>query len=75
MSVIIIWTFVLSAVTCQFVMIAVKLTHSLLCRIFWESKNFEGHTDKVEPWYGTAYSIEKITASAIEVCDFMNSYA
>ncbi|GAU30048.1 hypothetical protein TSUD_332170 [Trifolium subterraneum] len=27
---------------------------------------FEGHTDKVEPWYGTAYSIEKITASAIE---------
>ncbi|XP_073221910.1 insulin-degrading enzyme-like 1, peroxisomal isoform X3 [Cicer arietinum] len=36
-------------------------------RIFWESKSFEGHTDKVEPWYGTAYSIEKITASAIQV--------
>lgn len=35
-------------------------------RIFWESKSFEGHTDKVEPWYGTAYSIEKITASTIE---------
>ncbi|XP_057438666.1 insulin-degrading enzyme-like 1, peroxisomal [Lotus japonicus] len=35
-------------------------------RIFWESKNFEGHTDKVEPWYGTVYSIEKITASSIE---------
>ncbi|XP_004493495.1 insulin-degrading enzyme-like 1, peroxisomal isoform X1 [Cicer arietinum] len=35
-------------------------------RIFWESKSFEGHTDKVEPWYGTAYSIEKITASAIQ---------
>ncbi|MCH89083.1 zinc-metallopeptidase peroxisomal-like, partial [Trifolium medium] len=34
--------------------------------IFWESKSFEGHTDKVEPWYGTAYSIEKITASAIQ---------
>ncbi|XP_057982106.1 insulin-degrading enzyme-like 1, peroxisomal [Malania oleifera] len=35
-------------------------------RIFWESKKFEGVTDKVEPWYGTAYSIEKITGSMIE---------
>ncbi|XP_075638112.1 insulin-degrading enzyme-like 1, peroxisomal [Castanea sativa] len=35
-------------------------------RIFWESKKFEGHTDKVEPWYGTAYSIEKITSSMIQ---------
>lgn len=35
-------------------------------RIFWESKNFEGHTDKVEPWYGTAYSLEKITVSIIQ---------
>ncbi|KAE9621676.1 putative insulysin [Lupinus albus] len=35
-------------------------------RIFWESKNFEGHTDQVEPWYGTAYSIEKITDSVIQ---------
>ncbi|XP_061340328.1 insulin-degrading enzyme-like 1, peroxisomal [Gastrolobium bilobum] len=35
-------------------------------RIFWESKSFEGHTDKVEPWYGTAYSVEKITGSAIQ---------
>ncbi|CBI29843.3 insulin-degrading enzyme-like 1, peroxisomal [Vitis vinifera] len=35
-------------------------------RIFWESKNFEGHTDMVEPWYGTAYSIEKITSSMIQ---------
>ncbi|KAK7336558.1 hypothetical protein VNO77_17103 [Canavalia gladiata] len=35
-------------------------------RIFWESKNFEGLTDKVEPWYGTAYSIENITGSAIQ---------
>ncbi|KAK8473442.1 hypothetical protein PHAVU_001G133200 [Phaseolus vulgaris] len=35
-------------------------------RIFWESKNFEGLTDKVEPWYGTAYSLEKITGSAIQ---------
>ncbi|KAL2320761.1 hypothetical protein Fmac_029730 [Flemingia macrophylla] len=35
-------------------------------RIFWESKKFEGLTDKVEPWYGTAYSIEKITASTIQ---------
>ncbi|XP_021283487.1 insulin-degrading enzyme-like 1, peroxisomal [Herrania umbratica] len=35
-------------------------------RIFWESKKFEGLTDKVEPWYGTAYSIEKVTPSIVQ---------
>ncbi|PON38848.1 Coenzyme PQQ biosynthesis protein [Parasponia andersonii] len=35
-------------------------------RIFWESKKFENHTDLVEPWYRTAYSIEKITSSMIQ---------
>lgn len=35
-------------------------------RIFWESTNFEGHTDKSEPWYGTVYSVEKITGSIIQ---------
>lgn len=35
-------------------------------RIFWESKKFEGCTDLVEPWYGTAYSIEKLTDSMIQ---------
>ncbi|XP_021623125.1 insulin-degrading enzyme-like 1, peroxisomal isoform X2 [Manihot esculenta] len=35
-------------------------------RIFWESKKFEGKTEMVEPWYGTAYSIEKITTCAIQ---------
>ncbi|CAH9134956.1 unnamed protein product [Cuscuta epithymum] len=35
-------------------------------RIFWESTKFEGHTDKTEPWYGTAYSMEKIDASLIQ---------
>eukprot|EP00262_Sarcandra_glabra_P011671 TRINITY_DN2852_c0_g1_i1.p1 TRINITY_DN2852_c0_g1~~TRINITY_DN2852_c0_g1_i1.p1 ORF type:complete len:582 (+),score=98.14 TRINITY_DN2852_c0_g1_i1:31-1746(+) len=35
-------------------------------RIFWESKKFEGCTDMVEPWYGTAYSIEKTTVSMIQ---------
>ncbi|MBA0734148.1 hypothetical protein Gogos_018091, partial [Gossypium gossypioides] len=35
-------------------------------RIFWESKKFEGLTDKVEPWYGTAYSIEKVSSSTIQ---------
>ncbi|KAI8562238.1 hypothetical protein RHMOL_Rhmol03G0019100 [Rhododendron molle] len=35
-------------------------------RIFWESTKFEGHTDKTEPWYGTAYSVEKITGSIIQ---------
>ncbi|KAL5556247.1 hypothetical protein UlMin_038483 [Ulmus minor] len=35
-------------------------------RIFWESKKFENHTDKVEPWYETNYSIERITSSTIQ---------
>ncbi|KAI9161372.1 hypothetical protein LWI28_016770 [Acer negundo] len=35
-------------------------------RIFWESKKFEGHTEMVEPWYGTAYSVEKIKDSIIQ---------
>ncbi|KAG0448699.1 hypothetical protein HPP92_027702 [Vanilla planifolia] len=36
-------------------------------RIFWESKTFEGITDLVEPWYGTKYSVQKITPSTIQV--------
>jgi insulysin len=35
-------------------------------RIFWESQKFEGQTDKAEPWYNTAYSLEKITSSTIQ---------
>ncbi|KAK4783649.1 hypothetical protein SAY86_008023 [Trapa natans] len=35
-------------------------------RIFWESKNFEGLTDMVEPWYGTPYCVEQITDSTIQ---------
>ncbi|KAM7505463.1 hypothetical protein LguiB_004367 [Lonicera macranthoides] len=35
-------------------------------RIFWESTKFEGCTDKTEPWYGTAYSMEKIDGSVIQ---------
>ncbi|XP_077210294.1 insulinase (Peptidase family M16) family protein [Tasmannia lanceolata] len=35
-------------------------------RIFWESKKFEGSTDMVEPWYGTAYSVKKITGAMIQ---------
>ncbi|CAH9102787.1 unnamed protein product, partial [Cuscuta europaea] len=35
-------------------------------RIFWQSQNFEGHTNSTEPWYGTAYSSEKLTGSTIE---------
>ncbi|KAK3446693.1 hypothetical protein EUGRSUZ_A02355 [Eucalyptus grandis] len=35
-------------------------------RIFWESKSFEGATDMVEPWYGTAYSMNRISASTIQ---------
>ncbi|KAG6487993.1 hypothetical protein ZIOFF_056751 [Zingiber officinale] len=35
-------------------------------RMFWESKNFEGCTDSVEPWYGTSYSVEKVTVSTIK---------
>ncbi|KAL4558067.1 hypothetical protein LXL04_036263 [Taraxacum kok-saghyz] len=35
-------------------------------RIFWESTNFDGHTELTEPWYGTAFSVEKITGSIIQ---------
>ncbi|XP_019101972.1 PREDICTED: insulin-degrading enzyme-like 1, peroxisomal [Camelina sativa] len=35
-------------------------------RILWESQKFEGQTDKAEPWYNTAYSLEKITSSTIQ---------
>ncbi|XP_050230327.1 insulin-degrading enzyme-like 1, peroxisomal [Mercurialis annua] len=35
-------------------------------RIFWESEKFEGQTDMEEPWYKTAYSIEKIASSTIQ---------
>lgn len=35
-------------------------------RIFWESTKFEGHTDLSEPWYGTAFSVEKISSFIIQ---------
>ncbi|KAJ7976778.1 insulin-degrading enzyme-like 1, peroxisomal [Quillaja saponaria] len=35
-------------------------------RIFWVSKFFEGDTNMAEPWYGTTYSIERITDSLIQ---------
>lgn len=35
-------------------------------RIFWESKLLEGCTNSVEPWYGTKYSVEKISCSTIQ---------
>ncbi|KAL0724770.1 hypothetical protein Bca4012_039369 [Brassica carinata] len=35
-------------------------------RIFWESNKFEGQTDKIEPWYNTPYSLEKITTETIQ---------
>ncbi|KAF8049249.1 hypothetical protein N665_2263s0001, partial [Sinapis alba] len=35
-------------------------------RIFWGSKKFEGQTDKIEPWYKTAYSFENITEFTIQ---------
>ncbi|CAN6454673.1 unnamed protein product [Victoria cruziana] len=35
-------------------------------RIFWESKNFKGHTDMVEPWYKTEFSVEKITDAILQ---------
>lgn len=46
----------------------VFMINPLVNRIFWDSNKFEGHTDMVEPWYGTAYSIEKIDVSMIQVC-------
>ncbi|KAG5555691.1 hypothetical protein RHGRI_006365 [Rhododendron griersonianum] len=37
-------------------------------RIFWSSMKFEGHAKMIEPWYGTAYCLEKITESMVQVC-------
>lgn len=56
-------------------MMVVKFICSVSYRIFWESKNFEGNTDKVEPWYGTTYSIERITSSTIQVCISLSNCA
>ncbi|KAD0702505.1 hypothetical protein E3N88_43836 [Mikania micrantha] len=36
------------------------------CSSNMQSTNFEGHTDLTEPWYGTAYSVEKISSSIIQ---------
>ncbi|XP_073298243.1 insulin-degrading enzyme-like 1, peroxisomal [Primulina huaijiensis] len=36
-------------------------------RIFWESTKFEGFTDSIEPWYGTAYTVERLTGSTVEL--------
>ncbi|KAA8518172.1 hypothetical protein F0562_015646 [Nyssa sinensis] len=35
-------------------------------RIFWDSTKFEGNTNMTEPWYGTAYSVERISDSMIQ---------
>lgn len=34
--------------------------------IMVSSKNFDGSTDAVEPWYGTEYSMERISASKLD---------
>ncbi|KAF3776375.1 Zinc-metallopeptidase [Nymphaea thermarum] len=34
--------------------------------IFWESKSFKGHTDMVEPWYQTEFSVDKITDAIVQ---------
>lgn len=47
--------------------ISIHLMLGIHFRMFWESKNFEGCTDSVEPWYGTSYSVEKVTVSTIKV--------
>lgn len=36
-------------------------------RIFWSSKHFEGKTTHTEPWYGTAYSVERIDDKFLKV--------
>ncbi|XP_020092162.1 insulin-degrading enzyme-like 1, peroxisomal isoform X2 [Ananas comosus] len=46
-------------------MILDELTPSKV-RIFWESKKFDGSANLVEPWYGTPYSVEKVTPSMFQ---------
>ncbi|KZV20275.1 zinc-metallopeptidase, peroxisomal [Dorcoceras hygrometricum] len=45
---------------------ALKELSSYTVRIFWESTKFEGFTDSVEPWYGTAYTVERLSGSTVE---------
>lgn len=35
-------------------------------RIIWSSKQFEGCTNETEPWYGTAFSLEKIKDESVK---------
>jgi len=44
-----------------------RLKSSFCDRIFWASKQFEGQTNEIEPWYGTAFSVEKIKDDLVKV--------
>ncbi|CAA0387008.1 unnamed protein product [Arabidopsis thaliana] len=46
---------------------AVNISSNMTVRIFWESNTIEGQADKVEPWYNTAYSLEKIIKFTIQM--------
>jgi hypothetical protein len=52
---------------CHVLTVVIARTVVLFVRIFWESKKFEGLTDLAEPWYGTSYSVQKITSDTIKV--------
>ena len=41
-------------------------------RVLVVSKKFSGLTDKIEKWYGTQYSLEKIPESTIQVDHSIN---
>eukprot|EP00249_Psilotum_nudum_P021715 c28217_g1_i1 orf=297-3335(+) len=53
-----------SSLPCNFDADTIKEVLNLLTpetvRIIWASKEFEGKTMEIEPWYGTAYSVEDI---------------
>ncbi|KAI4330509.1 hypothetical protein MLD38_028795 [Melastoma candidum] len=59
-----------SSLPCQFHAHIIRMVLDQLTpdnvRIFWESKNFQGSTDMIEPWYGTAFSVENISSSQIK---------
>ena len=35
-------------------------------KIFWASKQFEGQTNEIEPWCGTAFSVENINDDLVK---------
>lgn len=50
------------------IMTVVKMLTPENVRILWASKEFEGKTSDIEPWYGTPFCVEKLSESLLKQC-------